>query len=92
MAVFHEISQPFGSDVCILDGIGNQMSEFKIQGTTTFRSKFHVNRNKGNSKYKQFPTAWLIFTLQTTVPLNDIHSHPNVSATLSHLSCKLIHH
>jgi hypothetical protein len=53
MAVLHEISQQFGSAVCIrLDGTGNQMSEFKIQATTTFRSKLHVSRNKGNSKYK----------------------------------------
>jgi hypothetical protein len=41
MAVLHEISQQFGSDVCIPDGTGNQMSEFKIQATTTFPSKFH---------------------------------------------------
>jgi hypothetical protein len=40
MVVLHEISQQFGSDVCILDGTGNQMSEFKIQA-----ANYHLSIN-----------------------------------------------
>jgi hypothetical protein len=92
MDVLHYISYAFGSDVCILDGTGKPMSDFAIQATSTFRSKFHVGRSKGNSNYMRSPTAWLIFTLQSNAPLKDIRRHPQVSATLSRVSCKLIHH
>jgi hypothetical protein len=47
---------------------------------------------KATPKYKQSPSVWLIFTLQSTAPLKDIRRHPRVSAVLAHLSCRLIHH
>jgi hypothetical protein len=47
----HQIYDDFGSeDICILDGTGNQMCDFKLQAILTFRSWFHVGQNKGNSK------------------------------------------
>jgi hypothetical protein len=68
------------------------MTDFKIQAILTFRSQFHDGRNKGNPKYKRSPSAWLIFTLQSTAPLKDICHHPRVSGVLAQLSCQLIHH
>jgi hypothetical protein len=59
MTVLHRISEDFGLDVHILDGTGNPMTDFKIQAILTFHSQFHVGRNKGNSKYKRSPSAWL---------------------------------
>jgi hypothetical protein len=92
MTVLHQISEDFGSDVCILDGTGNPMTDFKIQAISTFLSRFHVGRNKGNPKYKRSPPAWLIFTIQSTAPLKDICRHPRVSRVLAQRSCRLIHH
>jgi hypothetical protein len=60
MAVLHQISEDSGSDNCILDGTVNPMTDFKIQAISNFRSGFHVDRNKGNPKYKRSPSAWLI--------------------------------
>jgi hypothetical protein len=76
MTVFHRISEDFGSDVCILDGTGNPMTDFKIQAISTFCSQFHVGRNKGNPKYKRSPSAWLIFTIQSTERSAVIRGYP----------------
>jgi hypothetical protein len=92
MTVLHQIYDDFGLDVCILESTGNQMADFKIQAISTFCSRFHVGRNKGNSKYKQSPSAWLIFTLQSTAPLTDICRNPRLSGVMAQLSCHLIHH
>jgi hypothetical protein len=92
MTVLHRISEDFGLDVCILDGTGNPMNDFKIQAILTFCSQFYVGRNKSNPKYKQSASAWLIFTLQSTAPLKDIRRHPRVSGVLVQCSCQLIHH
>jgi hypothetical protein len=93
MTVLHQISEDFGSDICILDSTGNPMSDFKIQAILIFRSRFHVSRYKGNPKYKQSPSAWLIFTFQSTAaPLKDICCHPRESGVLAQRSCQLIHH
>jgi hypothetical protein len=58
------------------------MTDFKIQAILTFWSLYHVGRNKGNPKYKQSPSAWLIFAIQSTAPLKEIRRHTRLSGVL----------
>jgi hypothetical protein len=87
-AIDHEL----GADTKIFDGNKQQVTDFKFQEVTSFRSKFPVSRSKAHQKHNRSATAWVLFTLQTRRTLKNIRTHPTIAQELRKQESRMIHH
>jgi hypothetical protein len=65
LTVLATIDQELGADTKIFDGNKQQVTDFKFQPVTIFRSKFPVSRSKAHQKHNRSAAAWVLFTFQT---------------------------
>jgi hypothetical protein len=81
-----------GADTKIFDGNKQQVTDFKFEEATLFRSKFPVSCSKAHQKHNRSATAWVLFTLQTRRTLKNIRTHSTIAQELSKQECRMIHH
>jgi hypothetical protein len=92
VTILETIDRELGTDVKIFDSNKQQVTDFKFQPVTTFRSKFPVSRSKAHQKHNRSATAWVLFTLQTRQTLKEIRTHPTIAQVLSSRQCRMLHH
>jgi hypothetical protein len=83
LTILATIDRELGADTKIYDGNKQQVTDFKFQPVTVFRSKFPVSRSKAHQKHNRSATAWVLFTLQTRQTLKEIRTHPTIAQVLS---------
>jgi hypothetical protein len=92
LTILATIDQELGADTKIFDGNKQQVTDFKFQPVTIFRSKFPVSCSKADQKHNRSAAAWDLFTLQTHRTLKNIRNHPTIAQELSKQECRMIHH
>jgi hypothetical protein len=92
LTILATIDQELGADTKIFDGNKQQVTDFKFQPVTIFRSKFPVSYSKAHQKHNRSPAAWVLFTLQTHRTLKNVRTHPAIAQELSKQECRIIHH
>jgi hypothetical protein len=92
LTILPTIDQELGADTKIFDGNKQQVTDFKFQPVTIFRSKFPVSRSKAHQKHNRSAAAWVLFTLQTRRTLRNIRTHPTIAQELNKQECRMIHH
>jgi hypothetical protein len=64
LAILAPIDRELGADTKIFDGNKQQVTDFKFQPATVFRSKFPVSCSKAHQKHNHSAAAWVLFTLE----------------------------
>jgi hypothetical protein len=91
LTILATIDRELGADTKIFDGNKQQVTDFKFQPVTVFRSKFPVSRRKAHQKHNRSAEAWVLFTLQTRQTLKNIRTHPTIAQELRQQECRMIH-